>query len=56
MKTIKEHFAAILNEVHLIGLDGYVDRPDEFAAISEIELAVYEARKVFERNGKISEE
>jgi len=56
LKTIKDHFAAILNEVHLMSLKGYVTQPDEFVAVNEIELAVYEARKVFERNGKIEKE
>ncbi len=56
MKTIKQHLANILNEVHLMSLNGYVDQPDEFNAMSEIEIAVYEARKVFERNGKIPRE
>jgi hypothetical protein len=34
----------------------HVTESDEFVAVNEIELAVHEARKVFERTKKIEDE
>ena len=46
--------AAILKETGELQ-DEHADQPDEFIAVNDIELAVHEARKVFERTKRIEE-
>lgn len=53
MDSVKEHLDNILNEVHL--LNHCTTEPDEFVAVHEIELAVHNATKVFERTKNIGE-
>ena len=47
--TIKEILASIDLAIHRLNEGGYVTEADEFAAVKDIEIAVYEARKIFER-------
>lgn len=53
MSSIKKHFDNILKETIALHRKKYVTEPDEFVAINDIEIAVHEARKVFERTKNI---
>ncbi|MCK5605978.1 hypothetical protein KAR91_29035 [Candidatus Pacearchaeota archaeon] len=55
MSTIKKHLENILAETAKLNMDNHVTEPDEFATITDIEIAVYAVRKVFERTKKIEE-
>ena len=62
MSTIKQHLENILNETTAL-LNEHTSSPDEFLAVDEIEqhvnrmqLAVHEARKVYERTKDIEAE
>ena len=52
--TIKEILDSIDLAIHQ--LNGQTTEADEFAAVKDIEIAVYEARKVFERTKDIAME
>ena len=61
MSSIKDHLDAILKETTEL-LNEHTTEADEFLAVDEIEqavnkfqLAVHEARKVFERTKRIEE-
>ena len=54
--TIKEILASIDLAIAQLNEGGYVTEADEFAAVKDIEIAVYEARKVFERTKNIADE
>lgn len=53
MSNIKKHFDNILKETITLHREKYITGPDEFVAINDIEIAVHEARKVFERTKNI---
>jgi len=53
MSSIKEHLDNILKETIALHREKYITGPDEFVAINDIEIAVHEARKVFERTKNI---
>ena len=55
MSSIKEHLENMEFEIHRMNQDGQVTEPDEFVAMTDIEMAVNEARKVFERTKKIDD-
>ncbi|MHC4790334.1 MAG: hypothetical protein ACYS8Y_02680 [Planctomycetota bacterium] len=54
ISSIKEHLDNIADELNK--LSQYTTGPDEFVAVNDIELAVYNARKVFERTKNIYNE
>ena len=56
MSSIKEHLDKILGETNELSVDGHTTEPDEFTAVKDIEIAVCEARKVFERTKNINEQ
>jgi len=49
MKPIIEHLNNILQEISKINNELLDMKPDEFVALSDIEQATYQARKIFER-------
>lgn len=53
--TIKEILDSIDFAICQLNKQGYVTEPDEFSAVKDIEIAVYEARKVFERTKDIAD-
>lgn len=55
MSNIKSLLNAMLDITRKLAAE-HVNQSDEFVAINEIELAVHEARIVFERTKKIDEE
>ena len=52
--TIEETLDSIDLAISQLNQNGYVTEADEFAAVKDIEIAVYEARKVFERTKDIA--
>ncbi len=55
MSSIKSLLNAILDITAKLSAE-HVNQADEFTAVKEVELAVHEARKVFERTKKIEEQ
>ena len=49
MKTIEEHFNAMLSEVNSIHSDGYVKGGDAMLILHDLEKKIHEARVIFER-------
>ncbi len=49
MGTIKEHLETMLDQIGRLHLDNHVTEGDEATAVNKLELAVHEARQVFER-------
>ena len=54
MSSIKEHLENMEFQIHRMNQDGHVTEPDEFVIVTGIEIAINEARKVFERTKKHS--
>ncbi len=54
MSSIKEHLENMEFQIHRINQDGHVTEPDEFVVVTDIEIAINEARKVFERTQNIA--
>jgi len=54
MSSIKEHLENMEFQIHRINQDGHVTEPDEFVVVTGIEMAINEARKVFERTKNIA--
>lgn len=52
--TIKGILDNIDLAIEQLNRSGCVTEPDEFAAVKDIEIAIYEARKVFERTKDIA--
>jgi len=52
MSTIAEHLAEIERQIHQLNIEGHVTEADEFIVISDLEIAIHEVRKVFERMKK----
>ena len=53
MSSIKEHLENMEVQIHRINQDGHVTEPDEFVIVTGIEIAINEARKVFERTKNV---
>jgi len=56
MSSIKEHLGKIEEEIFKLNQDGHITESDEFVAITDIEIAINSARKVFERTKNIDAE
>jgi hypothetical protein len=56
MSHIREHLDVMLHEIKKLNGENHVTEADEFVAVNDVELAIYEARKTFERTKKIDEE
>jgi len=54
MSSIKKHLRNIEVEVFKLNQNGHVTEPDEFVAMTDVEAAVNQARKVFERTKDIN--
>ncbi len=46
----------MLEEIKKLNDEKHVTEADEFVAINDVELAIHEARKTFERTKKIDED
>ena len=56
MSSIRKHLSNIQDELDALTIDGHRSRADEYAASKEVEFAVHELRKVFERTQDIDDE
>jgi len=54
MSSIKEHLENMEFQIHRMNQDGHVTEPDEFVIVADIEIAINEARKAFERTKNIA--
>jgi hypothetical protein len=54
MSSIKEHLENMEVQIHGINQDGHVTEPDEFVVVTDIEIAINDAHKVFERTKNIA--
>ena len=56
MSTLKNHFDDLYRAIKGINENGHVDQADEFSAMAELQDAIHQARKTFERTKDMDKE
>lgn len=47
-----KHIKKLYDLLHKMGVDGHIDKPDKYMAIKDVEIAIYNLQKTFEREIK----
>ena len=48
----KRHIKKLYDQLHKMHIDGHINKPDKYAAIKDIEIAIHKLAQAFEREIK----
>jgi len=48
----KKHIKKFYDQIHKMNMDGHINKPDKYAAIKDVEIAVHKLNQAFERDIK----
>ena len=50
MMSPQKHIKKFYDHLHKMNMDGHINKPDKFAAVADIEIAVHKLAQAFERD------